>query len=113
MIDDRFSAKSFETLGRNTPAAKSLAELLQDEIEQEIGGPVFTALRQIVARLNDMGHNLRLCDNDDPSNLAFRDDSGEPGTSTYHCRLRVAIDWVASSGYPHHVSADDWSLLDD
>lgn len=98
MIDERFAAEKFSTLGIDTPAAKELAEELADEVNVELHETLAAEVKRIVERLNAMGHGLKI-EEFNPGSISFRDDF-ESDTG-YHCRLRLAVDTVVSSGYAH------------
>jgi hypothetical protein len=58
-------------------------------------------LTRIIKRLNELGHNLK------PNEIAlgefsYRDDYEDE--SGYHCKLRVALDLVVSTGYAHLIT---------
>ena len=105
MIDDRFSAASFERSGLDTEAARALASALADEIQQELHTVVLPVFRRIVEMLNALGHDLRPEGEQKAGELSFRDDSGDD--SSYICKLRVALDLVISTGYAHLISPSD------
>ena len=98
MIDERFSASAFSSCGLDTQKARGLSEVLAQEIESEIQQVVEKQFARIVGRLNDMGHDLK------PyvvnaGELSYRDDYED--RDGYHCKLRVAVDIVVSTGYAH------------
>jgi hypothetical protein len=104
MIDERFSAKSFEDLGIDSDLARRLAEELAEEVNAELHGVIEPALRGIVEQLNVMGHDLKV-EELNPGSLSFRDDLEDSGE--YRCKLRLAVDTVVSSGYAHLSSSRD------
>jgi hypothetical protein len=102
MIDDRFSAASFAAKGLNTKQSLELAYELGTEIQDELHAVITDHLLKIVGRLNAMGHNLKLFDPPVPGDISYRDDWKDD--SGYHCKLRVAVDTVISTGYSHTES---------
>jgi hypothetical protein len=99
MIDERFSASSFAAKGLNTKQSCELAYELGTEIQDELQAVITDHLLKIVERLNAMGHNLKLFDPRVPGDISYRDDWEDD--SGYHCKLRVAVDTVISTGYSH------------
>lgn len=99
MIDDRFSAPSFAAKGLNTKQSLELAHELGTEIQDELHAVITDHLIKIVDRLNAMGHNLKPCEPPVPGDISYRDDWEDD--SGYHCKLRVAIDTIISTGYSH------------
>jgi hypothetical protein len=99
MIDKRFSARSFEASGLDTERTRRLADILADEIQQELHKVIEPSFIEIVEKLNAMGHDLKLYDEIEPGSIAFRDDVETE--SGYKCKLRVAFDTVVSTGYAH------------
>jgi hypothetical protein len=104
MIDERFSASAFEAHGVDTEEARRLADGLAEEIQQEIYVVIEPKLREIVEKLNAMGHRLKLYEVPEPGDISFRDDAETE--SGYKCKLRVAFDSIVSTGYAHLVDAD-------
>ena len=98
MLDERFSAFAFASCGIDSKEARLLADLLAEEIQKEMQDVIARHCKSIIQRLNAMGHNLK------PEvitlgELSYRDDyEDETG---YHCKLRVALDLVVSTGYAH------------
>jgi hypothetical protein len=105
MINERFSATKFAECGIDSANAKHLAELLEDEILQEIHEVIQTKFSEIIEYLNNMGHNLKLKDLAAPGDISFRDDWVD--NDGYHCKLRVGIDVVVSTGYAHLINISD------
>lgn len=101
MLDERYSRAAFEKAGLDTSEAATLAASLQDDILVELDAVVRDRFFQIVSRLNGMGHQLKPYTQPVPGELSFRDDSGEEGTESYRCLLRIAIDYVVSAGFAH------------
>lgn len=113
MIDDRFSAASFAAKGLNTKQSLELAYELRTEIQDELHTVITDHLFKIVERLNAMGHNLKTYEPPVPGDISYRDDWEDD--SGYHCKLRVGVDTIISTGYSHtesdHTSNDpdiDW-----
>lgn len=99
MIDERFSAKAFQITGIDSSASKELASLLAEEIQNELHRAIEPAFLAIVEKLNSMGHCLKPYTEPKPGEISYRDDI--ESTSGYHCKLRVAVDSVVSTGYGH------------
>ncbi|MEW5980558.1 MAG: hypothetical protein AB1898_32645 [Acidobacteriota bacterium] len=101
MIDERFSEAAFSQLGLDTDASRRLADLLRDEIQRELHTAIDARLRELVDRINSMGHRLKLEYAPIPGEISYRHDwKDETG---YQCRLRVAVDTVVSTGYAHLI----------
>lgn len=98
MIDERFSSSAFASCGIDSDEARALADLLAEEVQKEMQHVLEAHFTTIIKRLNEMGHSLK------PEvvasgELSYRDDyEDEQG---YHCKLRVALDLVVSTGYAH------------
>jgi hypothetical protein len=105
MVDERFSAKAFEKCGLDSQAARDLADLLADEIQQEVHEVIKERILGIVERLNKMGHDLKPLHLPVPGDISYRDDWEDD--SGYHCKLRVAFDSVVSTGYAHLITSKD------
>jgi hypothetical protein len=99
MIDDKFSAASFAAKGLNTKQSLELAYELGTEIQDELHAVITDHLLKIVGRLNAMGHNLKPYEPPVPGDISYRDDWEDD--SGYHCKLRVAVGTVISTGYSH------------
>jgi hypothetical protein len=97
MIDDRFASSEFEKERGDRSALRERADMLAEEITQELNDALFPALAAIIEKLKRLGHNLRPYDTGEPGHLAFRDDSDDE--SGYDCKLRVAYDFTVSTGY--------------
>jgi hypothetical protein len=85
--------------GLNTKQSLELAYELGTEIQDELHAVITDHLLKIVERLNAMGHDLKLFDPPVPGDISYRDDWEDD--SGYHCKLRVAVDTVISTGYSH------------
>jgi hypothetical protein len=110
MIDHRFSKEAFAKCGLDTQAARDLADSLAQEVREEAHHIIQEYMHKVAARLNEMGHNLRSesdspGDNLYPGDISYRDDWQDEGG--YHCRLRIAIATVISTGYAHLLTAED------
>ena len=98
MIDERFALSAFESHGQDKISRRALADVLQDEVAQELSKVIVPAMNAIIERLNRLGHNLRpYGPPEEPGNLAFRDDDRDD--AGYDCKLRVACDCTISTGY--------------
>jgi len=105
MVDKRFSSAAFEACGLDSDAARKLADLLADEIQKELHKMLTAKLLIIIERLNGMGHRLKLAYPPVPGEISYSDEwEDETG---YHCKMRVALDTVVSTGYAHLIMADD------
>jgi hypothetical protein len=94
----KFSKEQFEKCGIDTDAARMLADLLQEEVGQEIHKALRPILERIVEGLNREGHNLTPYEIKQ-GELSYRDVSPEGKV-----QLRLACDVVISSGYAHMSS---------
>ena len=106
MLDERFSASAFSSCGIDTDEARALADLLAEEVQKEMQPALEGQFARIIERLNEMGHSLR------PESIAlgelsYRDDDEDD--QGYHCKLRVALDLVVSTGYAHLSNSDNGS----
>jgi hypothetical protein len=105
MLDDRFSARAFAQCGIDSDEARKLADLLAEEIQVQIHKVAMAEMQAIARRLNSMGHELRLCEEPQPGDIEYRDDSGTG--ENYRCKLRVGFDSVISTGYSHLYTGDE------
>ena len=55
---EKYSKRQFEACGPVTPAARRLADELQDDVAREIHGAVLAAFVKVVKGINALGHNL-------------------------------------------------------
>lgn len=106
MIDGRFSLAKFESLGKDTVAAEELAEALKLEIQKEIHKTILKEITGIITKLNKLGHDLRIYEDIRLGNYAFRDDFTDENDN-YKCRLRVALDFIVSTGFSHLKEYDE------
>lgn len=105
MIDEKFSATSFASLGLGSKSARELADLLAEEIQGEMHQVIELHLSRIIERLNAMGHDLRSEYPPAPGDFSYRDDwNDEAG---YHCKLLVGFDTVVTTGYGHLITLDE------
>jgi hypothetical protein len=111
MIDERFSAASFNALGRSTPTARLLCKALETEIAAELHAVVHATFRRIADRLRELGHDLKEELPDYSAEYAawhytFRDFGAYDEKWTDH-RLRIHLHTQVSSGYPHFCNATE------
>lgn len=106
MLDERFSASSFASCGIDSKEARLLADLLAEEVQKEMQYVVDTHFTTIIQRLNAMGHKLKP-EIINLGELSYRDDYEDE--NGYHCKLRVALDLVISTGYAHLTSSSEES----
>ena len=104
MIDNRFAADSFRRLGKGTSAAKLLADELSREVTSQLQEVIADKMRQIVAQLNTLGHQLRPYGRERVGEVNYRDD--HYGDTEYQCNLRLSVDLVISAGYAHILEYD-------
>jgi hypothetical protein len=97
MIDGRFQFSEFENKRDGKAACRALADLLAEEIAQELSHILVPAMSAIVEKLNRLGHNLQPYGTDELGHITFRDD--EEDEAGYDCKLRVGYDLVISTGY--------------
>ena len=105
MIDSRFSASRFEELGLDTEESQHLADLLADEIQSELHNVIVKRMEEIKESPNRMGHDLKREYPAKPGDISYRDET--MGDDGYHCRLRIGVDTVISTGYAHLIDPDD------
>ena len=91
---EKYSKQQFESLGLNSPAARRLADELQDEVNEEIHAAVLPGFLNIVERLNAQGHHLEIYDETRSGDITYLD---EPVDG--QCYLRLACDIVINAGY--------------
>jgi hypothetical protein len=99
MVDERFSMQAFSELGLDTFEARELADLLANEILKEMHVQIEIKMREIIGRLNSMGHHLRLYEESELGDIDYRDDVSN--AEDYRCFLRVSHSSVVSTGYAH------------
>jgi hypothetical protein len=99
---EKYSKQQFESLGLNSPAARRLADELQDDVHAEIHAVVLPAFLKIVERLNAQGHHLEIYDETRVGDITYLDEpvDGE-------CYLRLACDAVISAGYADTMTVDE------
>ncbi len=97
MIDEKFSAESFNLAGIDTNESKKLSNLLAEEVAQELHKVVNVKIIEIVEKLNSIGHSLKPEYEPKIGEISFRDDFWK--NEEYYCKLRLAVDTVISTGY--------------
>ena len=70
----KYSKQQFESLGRDTPAARRLADELQADVNEQIHAAVLPAFIEIIEQLNATGHNLTVYDPMVAGDITFRDE---------------------------------------
>ena len=98
----KYSKKNFAELGRNTPEARTLADQLEKDVTLELHKIILPKFQEIISKLNAIGHNLRPYEEIEPGDISFRDEALEKD-----CYLRLACDFVISSGYAHTISIEE------
>jgi hypothetical protein len=93
---EKYSKEKFASLGLNTPAARTLADELQVDVNKVIQPAVGPAFLNVVEQLNAQGHNLKITDDSSAGDVSFRD---EPIKD--QCCLRLSCDVMISAGYAH------------
>lgn len=101
MIDERFSAEEFILSGIDTDESQKLADLLAEEVANELHQVVNAKVIEIVEKLNSIGHSLKPEYESKVGEISFRDNSFEDGK--YQCKLRLGVDTVISTGYSHLI----------
>jgi hypothetical protein len=96
---EKYSRLQFESRGVDSPAARELADELQDDVAQEIHTSVLAAFLKVVEGLNAQGHNLQPYDEISIGDISFRDEQVEG-----ECFLRLACDSTISAGYSHTIT---------
>ena len=99
---EKYSKQQFESLGLNSPAARRLADELQDDVNAEIHAVVLPAFLNIIERLNAHGHRLERYDETRVGDITYRD---EPIDG--QCYLRLACDTVISAGYADTMTVEE------
>ena len=99
---EKYSKQQFEARGLDTPAARQLADELQDDVAEEIHEAVLAAFMKVVEGLNERGHKLTPYGEIQVGDISLRDEPGEG-----RCNLRLACDVVISAGYSDTTSADE------
>jgi hypothetical protein len=96
---EKYSKLQFESRGIDSPAARELADELQDDVAKEIHDSVLAAFLKVVEGLNAHGHSLQPYDEISIGDISFRDERVEG-----QCLLRLACDSIISSGYSHTIT---------
>ena len=104
-IDNHFSKSAFVTESKQEPALMNLAGALEAEIQAELHEVILSKIREIVGRLNAMGHRLEEYTPPTPGDISFRDEVEEDGT--YTCLLRLGVDTIVSVGFKDVVAEHD------
>jgi hypothetical protein len=91
---EKYSKEEFDKRELDSPAARQLADELENDVADELHKVVSSAFIDIIDRLNAKGHKLSPYDEIIVGDLAFRDES-EDGV----CYLRLACNVVISTGY--------------
>ena len=99
---EKYSKQQFESRGLNTPAARMLADELQEDVTEEIHAAVLAVFQSVIERLNAQGHNLKPYDEIRAGDISFRDEPIEG-----QCYLQLGCDVVISAGYSHTITVDE------
>src|SRR5262245_32285419 len=99
---EKYSKERFKSLGLNSPAARRLADELQNDVNAEIHAVVLPVFLNIVERLNAQGNHLEMYDETHIGDITYRDES-----IAGQCYLRLACDTVISSGYADTMTVDE------
>jgi hypothetical protein len=97
---EKYSKLQFESCGIDSPAARELADELQDDVAKEIHDSVLVAFLRVVEGLNAHGHDLQPYGESSIGDISFRDEGVEG-----QCFLRLACDSTISAGYSHTITA--------
>ncbi len=108
MIDERFSVKKFVKCGWKTKESRVIANELTQEIQKELHKVLKPAFEDIIQKLNALGHNLKLYEEDEPANYHYREYSSE---DSENYKTLVALDTVVTVGYPE--TTDALIIIDD
>jgi len=107
---DRYSREEFDKRGHGTDAACDLAIQLQTEVLADLYKVIEPRMREIASELIKRGHDLTEDAKNYPECLCFReigeDKERVPG-------LILAVDLIISTGYPHTLSREDLTRIDD
>jgi hypothetical protein len=95
---EKYSKREFESCGIDSPAARELADELQDDVAKEIHDSVLAAFLRVVEGLNAHGHDLQPYGEINIGDISFRDERVEG-----QCFLRLACDSTISAGYSHTI----------
>jgi hypothetical protein len=99
---EKYSKLEFGSRGIDSPAARELADELQDDVAKEIHDSVLGAFLKVVEALNAHGHNLQPYDQISIGDISFRGELVEG-----QCFLRLACDSTISAGYSHTITAHE------
>ena len=102
MIPERFSKREFDARGRGSDDAKQLAGELAEAMSRELQGALESAVQQLVDRLNEVGHDLKV-ESIDLGNVGYGDYSEAGPTRNYN--LQFAADLHVGCGYPDFADA--------
>lgn len=95
----KFSKQAFESKGLDTPAARQLADELETIVLEQLHAAASERLRQVIAHLNGLGHDLQPAIQEIAGDVEYRDERGGA------CRLRLGCNMVVSAGYAHTIQA--------
>ena len=106
----KFSAIAFEQCGLDSVDSRLLLGDLEAIIAKDIHELIFTYLKDLTDSLNKTGHNLKLDESvydrkDYPVDISYKDDWRD--SNGYHCKLRVAVTSVISTGYSHLIKDEE------
>ena len=98
-IDERFSKQAFEALGWASEESRVLCGQLDAEIHEMLRHLLVPAVREIVGRLNAMGHALVDFAPDGGDNIHYREPCVTASPIADYTMI-LAVDWVITVGYP-------------
>ncbi len=96
---EKFSLAAFADLGKDSPAARALADALAAQAIQDLHNVVQAKVTEIVHQLNGAGHALRKYGPNPKGEYEYR--SCPDGDCHDDCDLRFAVDVIVSTGYSH------------
>jgi hypothetical protein len=98
MIDERFSRQSFDSEGWNTEASRTLCGQLDAEIHLALMALLVPAAREIVDKLNSMGHSLVDASVPFGDDIHYREALDPQRKGGF--KMILAADLVITVGYP-------------
>jgi hypothetical protein len=104
-IDNRFSKRAFIEEHERDPSSRRLADALEAEVQQELHAVIQPKVREVVARLNALGHRLKEYTPPRPGDISFRDDEERNGR--YICFLRLGVDTIMSIGFMDTIDENE------
>jgi hypothetical protein len=111
VVNDRYSSQKFIDLGLDTEESQKLAELLEQDVQEQLKAVMQPEIEALVSELNEAGHQLKLYESTQEC-IAYYD-SNKKKINNREFSLGIMVDFCAFVGYSHLVSNDDEDLDSD